>query len=66
MLKIKFVLRCDKNDDNKISKEEVKTVLNWTASANNLTKIEKHIESYASLIVKELDPDGNGFIEVLL
>ncbi|CAK9314462.1 unnamed protein product [Citrullus colocynthis] len=55
---------CDKNDDNKISKEEVKTVLNWTASANNLTKIEKHIESYASLIVKELDPDGNGFIEI--
>ena len=62
---LKFVVRCDKNDDNKISKKEVETVLKWTASANKLTSIEKQIESYASMIVKELDPDGNGFIEVL-
>ncbi|XP_022944089.1 putative respiratory burst oxidase homolog protein H [Cucurbita moschata] len=55
---------CDKNDDNKISKKEVETVLKWTASANKLTSIEKQIESYASMIVKELDPDGNGFIEI--
>ncbi|XP_038902140.1 putative respiratory burst oxidase homolog protein H [Benincasa hispida] len=59
-----FLDLCDKNDDNKISKEEVKTVLKWTASANNLKNIENQIEYYASLIVKELDPDGNGFIEI--
>ncbi|KAL0537697.1 hypothetical protein IC582_026682 [Cucumis melo] len=54
---------CDLNDDNKISKEEIETILKWTASANNLKSIENQIENYASLIIKEFDPDGNGSIE---
>ena len=53
------------NDDDKISKEEIETILKWTASANNLKSIENQIENYASLIIKEFDPDGNGSIEVL-
>ncbi|XP_004148243.2 putative respiratory burst oxidase homolog protein H isoform X3 [Cucumis sativus] len=54
---------CDLNDDDKISKEEIETILKWTASANNLKSIENQIENYASLIIKEFDPDGNGSIE---
>ncbi|XP_022146260.1 putative respiratory burst oxidase homolog protein H [Momordica charantia] len=55
---------CDKNGDGKISKEEVKTVLEWSASANNLTNLKKQTDTFASLIMEELDPDRNGFIEI--
>lgn len=62
-LRIFFDL-CDKNGDGKISREEVKTVLEWSASANKLKNLEKEAETFASLIMEELDPDRNGFIEI--
>lgn len=62
-LRIFFDL-CDKNGDGKISRDEVKTVLEWSASANKLKNLEKEAETFASLIVEELDPDRNGFIEI--
>lgn len=65
ILKNLCVSRCDKNGDGKISREEVKTVLEWSASANKLRSIKKQSGKLSSLIMEELDPDGNGFIEVL-
>ncbi|XP_022943392.1 putative respiratory burst oxidase homolog protein H [Cucurbita moschata] len=62
-LRIFFDL-CDKNGDGKISREEVKTVLEWSASANKLNNLEKESETFVSLIMEELDPDRNGFIEI--
>ena len=43
----------------------MKTVLEWSASANKLRSIKKQSGKLSSLIMEELDPDGNGFIEVL-
>ncbi|XP_023007323.1 putative respiratory burst oxidase homolog protein H [Cucurbita maxima] len=62
-LRIFFDL-CDKNGDGKISREEVKTVLEWSASTNKLRSIKKQSGKLSSLIMEELDPDGNGFIEI--
>uniref|UniRef100_A0A9I9DXG0 Respiratory burst oxidase homolog protein H n=1 Tax=Cucumis melo TaxID=3656 RepID=A0A9I9DXG0_CUCME len=62
-LRIFFDL-CDKNGDGKISREEVKSVLEWSASANKLKNLEREAETFASLIMEELDPDLNGFIEI--
>ena len=44
----------------------MKTVLEWSASANKLNNLEKESETFVSLIMEELDPDRNGFIEVLV
>lgn len=35
-----------------------------SASANKLGNLKMHADGYASLIMEELDPDHNGYIEV--
>lgn len=35
-----------------------------SASANKLGNLKQHAAGYASLIMEELDPDHNGYIEV--
>lgn len=35
-----------------------------SASANKLGNLKAHASGYASLIMEELDPDHNGYIEV--
>ncbi|XP_055960251.1 putative respiratory burst oxidase homolog protein H [Mercurialis annua] len=59
-----FFDMCDKNGDGKLSEEEVKEVIILSASANKLTNLNKQAESYASLIMEELDPDHLGYIEM--
>ncbi|VFQ98121.1 unnamed protein product [Cuscuta campestris] len=59
-----FFDMCDKNGDGKLSEEEVKEVLVMSASANKLSTFKQHAESYAALIMEELDPDQNGYIEM--
>jgi len=39
-------------------------VIILSASANKLGKLKAHAATYASLIMEELDPDHNGYIEV--
>lgn len=36
-----------------------------SASANRLGNLKQHADNYASLIMEELDPDHNGYIEVI-
>ncbi|KAK6144513.1 hypothetical protein DH2020_021333 [Rehmannia glutinosa] len=55
---------CDKNGDGKLSEDEVKEVLVMSASANKLSKFKQHAATYASLIMEELDPDHQGYIEL--
>ncbi|VFQ91456.1 unnamed protein product [Cuscuta campestris] len=59
-----FFDMCDKNGDGKLSEEEVKEVLVMSASANKLSMFKQHAGSYATLIMEELDPDQNGYIEM--
>ncbi|KAG8371392.1 hypothetical protein BUALT_Bualt13G0083000 [Buddleja alternifolia] len=59
-----FFDMCDKNGDGKLSEDEVKEVLVMSASANKLSKFKQHASTYASLIMEELDPDHQGYIEM--
>ncbi|KAL3829155.1 hypothetical protein ACJIZ3_017957 [Penstemon smallii] len=59
-----FFDMCDKNGDGQLSEDEVKEVLIMSASANKLSKFKQHASTYASLIMEELDPDQQGYIEM--
>ncbi|PNY04976.1 respiratory burst oxidase protein H-like [Trifolium pratense] len=58
-----FFDMCDKNGDGRLSEEEVKEVIVLSASANRLGNLKQHADGYAALIMEELDPDHNGYIE---
>ncbi|KAL2899209.1 putative respiratory burst oxidase-like protein H [Bienertia sinuspersici] len=59
-----FFDMCDKNGDGKLSEDEVREVLVLSASANKLNKLKSQAGNYAALIMEELDPDHQGFIEL--
>ncbi|KAL9238918.1 hypothetical protein vseg_013286 [Gypsophila vaccaria] len=59
-----FFDMCDKNGDGKLSEEEVREVLVLSASANKLNKLKTQAGEYAALIMEELDPDHQGYIEI--
>ncbi|KZV36108.1 respiratory burst oxidaseprotein H [Dorcoceras hygrometricum] len=59
-----FFDMCDKNGDGMLSEDEVKEVLVMSASANKLAKFKQQASTYASLIMEELDPDHQGYIEM--
>jgi respiratory burst oxidase len=55
----------DKNEDGRITEEEVKEIIMLSASANKLSRLQEQAEEYAALIMEELDPERLGYIEVL-
>ncbi|WJX76348.1 NAD(P)H oxidase (H2O2-forming) [Trifolium repens] len=59
-----FFDMCDKNGDGRLSEEEVKEVIVLSASANRLGNLKQNADGYAALIMEELDPDHNGYIEM--
>ncbi|KAI8020217.1 hypothetical protein LOK49_LG04G00046 [Camellia lanceoleosa] len=54
----------DRNEDGRITREEVQELLLLSASANKLSKLKERAEEYASLIMEELDPENLGYIEI--
>ncbi|KAG4999026.1 hypothetical protein AAZX31_08G019000 [Glycine max] len=54
----------DKNEDGRITEEEVKEIILLSASANRLSRLQEQAEEYAALIMEELDPEGLGYIEL--
>ncbi|KAJ4954152.1 hypothetical protein NE237_030984 [Protea cynaroides] len=54
----------DKNEDGRIGEEEVKEIIELSASANKLTRLKEKAEEYAALIMEELDPEDLGYIEL--
>lgn len=54
----------DRNEDGRITQEEVQELLLLSASANKLSKLKERAEEYASLIMEELDPENLGYIEI--
>ncbi|XP_043719164.1 respiratory burst oxidase homolog protein A-like [Telopea speciosissima] len=54
----------DKNEDGRIGEEEVKEIIELSASANKLARLKEQAEEYAALIMEELDPEGLGYIEL--
>lgn len=54
----------DKNDDGRITEEEVKEIIMLSASANKLSRLKEQAEEYAALIMEELDPERFGYIEL--
>ncbi|XP_047169679.1 putative respiratory burst oxidase homolog protein H isoform X1 [Vigna umbellata] len=59
-----FFDMCDKNGDGRLSEEEVKEVIVLSASTNKLGNLKTNADGYAALIMEELDPDHNGYIEM--
>ncbi|GAB4824330.1 hypothetical protein Ancab_007218 [Ancistrocladus abbreviatus] len=59
-----FFDMCDKNGDGKLSEDEVREVLVLSASANKLNKLKQQAAVYATLIMEELDPDHQGYIDI--
>ncbi|KAK6158294.1 hypothetical protein DH2020_005608 [Rehmannia glutinosa] len=53
----------DKNEDGRITEEEVKEIIMVSASANKLSRLKEQAEEYAALIMEELDPERLGYIE---
>ncbi|WZZ86186.1 hypothetical protein YC2023_114765 [Brassica napus] len=56
----------DKNEDGRITEEEVKEIIMLSASANKLSRLKEQAEEYAALIMEELDPERLGYIEVAM
>ncbi|KVH95364.1 Calcium-binding EF-hand [Cynara cardunculus var. scolymus] len=56
----------DKNEDGRITEEEVKEIIMLSASANKLSRLQEQAEEYAALIMEELDPERLGYIEVAI
>ncbi|KAK1374861.1 respiratory burst oxidase-like [Heracleum sosnowskyi] len=54
----------DKDDDGRITEEEVKEIIMLSASANKLSRLKEQAEEYAALIMEELDPERLGYIEL--
>ncbi|WCJ21397.1 hypothetical protein M5689_003553 [Euphorbia peplus] len=52
----------DKDADGRITEEEVREVIIFSASANKLSTIQKQATEYAALIMEELDPENHGYI----
>ncbi|KAL9246681.1 hypothetical protein vseg_020186 [Gypsophila vaccaria] len=54
----------DKNDDGRLTEEEVKEIIMLSASACKLSRLKDQAEEYAALIMEELDPERLGYIEL--
>ncbi|XP_020573372.1 respiratory burst oxidase homolog protein A isoform X2 [Phalaenopsis equestris] len=54
----------DKNEDGRVTEEEVKELIMLSASANKLSRLKEQAEEYAALIMEELDPERLGYIEL--
>ncbi|CAK9310915.1 unnamed protein product [Citrullus colocynthis] len=54
----------DKNEDGRITEDEVKEIIMLSASANKLSRLKEQAEEYAALIMEELDPERLGYIEL--
>ncbi|GLJ10347.1 hypothetical protein SUGI_0126600 [Cryptomeria japonica] len=54
----------DKNADGRITEDEVKEVIMLSASANKLSNLKEQAGEYAALLMEELDPDNQGYIEI--
>ncbi|XP_024517353.1 respiratory burst oxidase homolog protein A [Selaginella moellendorffii] len=59
-----FFQMFDRNADGHISEEEVKEIIMLSAATNKLAKLKAQADEFAALIMEELDPDKNGFIEL--
>nr|AVY54493.1 respiratory burst oxidase protein D-1.1 [Brassica napus] len=54
----------DKDEDGRVTEEEVAEIISLSASANKLSNIQKQAKEYAALIMEELDPDNAGYIMI--
>ncbi|CAN1778336.1 Respiratory burst oxidase homolog protein F [Linum perenne] len=54
----------DKNEDGRLTEEDVKEIIMLSASANKLSRLKEQAEEYAALIMEELDPERLGYIEL--
>ncbi|KAK2425924.1 respiratory burst oxidase protein A [Trifolium repens] len=59
-----FFEMVDKNEDGRITEEEVKEIIVLSASANKLSRLKEQAGEYAALIMEELDPERLGYIEL--
>ncbi|KAF8673270.1 hypothetical protein HU200_048824 [Digitaria exilis] len=56
--------RVDKNADGRITEEELKEIIIVSASTNRTSKIQEQADEYARLIMDEMDPSNQGYIEL--
>ncbi|KAL9679571.1 hypothetical protein QQ045_017437 [Rhodiola kirilowii] len=54
----------DKNEDGRVTEQEVKEIIMLSASSNKLLRLKEQAGEYAALIMEELDPERLGYIEL--
>ncbi|XP_071733407.1 respiratory burst oxidase homolog protein C-like isoform X2 [Rutidosis leptorrhynchoides] len=59
-----FVEMVDKDADGKITEDEVREIINASASANKLSNMKKQADEYTALIMEHLDPNNQGYIMI--
>ncbi|KAL9169981.1 hypothetical protein ABFS82_04G114700 [Erythranthe guttata] len=59
-----FLDMVDKDADGKITEDEVREIICLSASANNLSNIQKQADEYARLMMEELDPGNLRYIKI--
>ncbi|KAF8051676.1 hypothetical protein N665_1684s0012 [Sinapis alba] len=59
-----FFDMADKDNDGRLSEEEVKQFIRLTASANNQSTTQNMVDKYAAMIMKELDPYNFEYIMI--
>ncbi|KAK9075933.1 hypothetical protein SSX86_004263 [Deinandra increscens subsp. villosa] len=59
-----FFDMADRNEDGRITRDEIQELLVLSAAANRLLKLKEEAKEYASLIMEELDPENLGYIEL--
>ncbi|KAM0066694.1 putative NAD(P)H oxidase (H(2)O(2)-forming) [Helianthus debilis subsp. tardiflorus] len=59
-----YLAMIDKDNDGRITEEEMMEIIKASASANKLPTIEKDAEKYAAFIKEKLDPETLGYIMI--
>ncbi|KAJ4889798.1 Respiratory burst oxidase-like protein C [Raphanus sativus] len=52
----------DKDANGRLTEDQVRQIINFSSSTNNLPDIQKKTDEYAAMIMEELDPDDIGYI----
>ncbi|XP_059442674.1 respiratory burst oxidase homolog protein A-like [Corylus avellana] len=59
-----FFQMVDKNEDGRVTEDEIKEIIMLSASTNKLRRVKEQAEEYAALVMEVLDQEKIGYIEL--